>query len=397
MILDFLSHGILDLPWWGWLLATLALTQTTIAAVTLYLHRSQAHRGLDFHPLVSHFFRFWLWLTTGMVTKEWVAIHRKHHARCETEADPHSPQVLGLKKVLLQGSELYRRAAKDEAMLTQFGKGTPNDWIERNLYSRFSTLGISIMLVINVLLFGVIGIAIWAVQMAWIPIWAAGVINGVGHYFGYRNFENEDASTNLVPWGLWIGGEELHNNHHTFGTSCKFSYHWYEVDIGWMYICLLRSMKLATVRKVAPKLAQKPQPNLSIDTLQAIIHNRYALARRYAQQLHHALSSEIAKLKQQNHEPTQAKTVGKWLQKEPALLSSSEQQQLATLTAASPVLAQIYQMRRELSELWGRSSLSSEELLLKLQQWCQQAESSGIESLANFAQTLRQAASEQAA
>ena len=396
-MLDFLSHGLLNLPWWGVLLCALAFTQTTIAAVTLYLHRSQAHRGVDFHPLVSHFFRLWLWLTTGMVTKEWVAIHRKHHARCETEADPHSPQVLGLKKVLAEGSELYRAAAKDEAMLVQFGKGTPDDWIERNVYTRHSTVGITIMFIVNVLLFGVIGIAIWAVQMAWIPIWAAGVINGLGHYFGYRNFENEDASTNLIPWGFWIGGEELHNNHHTFGTSCKFSYHWYEFDIGWMYICILRRLKLAQVRKVAPKLGLQAQHTLNADTVQAIIHNRYLLAMRYSKQLQSDLAAETAKIKHDIALPDPAKTFAKWLQKEPALLNAAEQQQLQALTAQSPMLDKIYRMRRDLSELWGRSSLSSEELVQKLQAWCQQAENSGIEALARYAQVLRQAKTIQAA
>ncbi len=396
-MLDFLSHGLLNLPWWGVLLCALAFTQTTIAAVTLYLHRSQAHRGVDFHPLVSHFFRLWLWLTTGMVTKEWVAIHRKHHARCETEADPHSPQVLGLKKVLAEGSELYRAAAKDEAMLVQFGKGTPDDWIERNVYTRHSTVGITIMFIVNVLLFGVIGIAIWAVQMAWIPIWAAGVINGLGHYFGYRNFENEDASTNLIPWGFWIGGEELHNNHHTFGTSCKFSYHWYEFDIGWMYICILRRLKLAQVRKVAPKLGLQAQHMLNADTVQAIIHNRYLLAMRYSKQLQSDLAAETAKIKHDIALPDPAKTFAKWLQKEPALLNAAEQQQLQALTAQSPMLDKIYRMRRDLSELWGRSSLSSEELVQKLQAWCQQAENSGIEALARYAQVLRQAKTIQAA
>ncbi len=396
-MLDFLSHGLLNLPWWGLLLCTLVLTQITIAAVTLYLHRSQAHRGVDFHPIVSHFFRFWLWLTTGMQTKQWVAIHRKHHARCETEADPHSPQVLGLKTVLWQGAELYRQAATDEAMLAQFGKGTPDDWMERRLYSRHPSLGIVLMLLLDVLLFGVVGMAVWAIQMVWIPFWAAGIINGVGHYFGYRNFENEDASTNLLPWGIWIGGEELHNNHHTFGTSAKFSYHWYEFDIGWLYICILRRLGLAQVRKVAPKLQQTAQNQITAETLQAVIHNRYLLATRYAHDLRTEWATELARLKTSATLPVSARAMRKWLQKEPSLLNADEQQQLANLTAASPLLAQIYQMRRELSELWGRSSLSSEELLHKLQHWCQQAEASGIDALVRFAQMLRQAQTAKAA
>ena len=327
-MLDFISHGLLNLPWYGVVLATLVLTQITIAAVTLYLHRSQTHRGVDFHPVINHFFRLWLWLTTGMQTKEWVAIHRKHHARCETEQDPHSPQILGLKKVLWEGAELYRNSAKDQAMLEQFGKGTPDDWIERNLYSRYTTLGISIMMVVDLLLFGVAGLAVWAVQMAWIPFWAAGVVNGVGHYFGYRNFENEDAATNLVPWGIIIGGEELHNNHHTFGSSAKFSYHWYEFDLGWMYITILKTFGLAKVRKVAPKLVADAHNVLNKDTLQAIIHNRYLLATRFSQALKQDFDLEITRIKQSLAPELQKRNPSHYLatllKKEPSTLQETE-------------------------------------------------------------------------
>lgn len=273
-------NGLLDLPWWGNIIAALILTHITIASVTIFLHRHQAHRALDLHPIPSHFFRFWLWLTTGMVTKQWAAIHRKHHARCETQEDPHSPQVLGIKKVLWEGAELYRAACKDQSIMDKFGHGTPDDWLERNVYSKHNAKGIVLMLLIDLALFGPIGLSIWAVQMVWIPFWAAGVINGLGHYWGYRNFENEDASTNLVPWGILVGGEELHNNHHTFGTSAKLSYKWYEFDIGWMYIRMLEICGLAKVRKVAPQLAHDPsRPQLDLEHLQAIIANRYAIAR----------------------------------------------------------------------------------------------------------------------
>lgn len=267
-------NGLLDLPWWGNIIAALILTHITIASVTIFLHRHQAHRALDLHPIPSHFFRFWLWLTTGMVTKQWAAIHRKHHARCETQEDPHSPQVLGIKKVLWEGAELYRAACKDQSIMDKFGHGTPDDWLERNVYSKHNAKGIVLMLLIDLALFGPIGLSIWAVQMVWIPFWAAGVINGLGHYWGYRNFENEDASTNLVPWGILVGGEELHNNHHTFGTSAKLSYKWYEFDIGWMYIRMLEICGLAKVRKVAPQLAHDPsRPQLDLEHLQAIIAN----------------------------------------------------------------------------------------------------------------------------
>ncbi len=394
-MLDFISHGLLNLPWYGVVLATLVLTQITIAAVTLYLHRSQTHRGVDFHPVINHFFRLWLWLTTGMQTKEWVAIHRKHHARCETEQDPHSPQILGLKKVLWEGAELYRNSAKDQAMLEQFGKGTPDDWIERNLYSRYTTLGISIMMVVDLLLFGVAGLAVWAVQMAWIPFWAAGVVNGVGHYFGYRNFENEDAATNLVPWGIIIGGEELHNNHHTFGSSAKFSYHWYEFDLGWMYITILKTFGLAKVRKVAPKLVADAHNVLNKDTLQAIIHNRYLLATRFSQALKQDFDQEIMRIKQSLAPELQKRNPSHYLatllKKEPSTLQETEQRNLDQILSLSPRLQKVYQLRQQLGELWGRSSLSHEELLQKLKNWCDEAEASGIQALVQYAQQLRQA------
>src|SRR5438046_6556303 len=246
-ILSFVTNGLVPLSWWGYVVVTLVLTHITIASVTIFLHRSQAHRGLDLHPVPAHFFRAWLWLTTGMVTKEWVAIHRKHHAKCETEEDPHSPQTRGIKTVLLTGSELYRSEAKNQETLSKFGHGTPNDWIERNLYSRFTWQGVGLTLIVNVMLFGAIGLAVWAVQMLWIPITAAGIINGIGHWWGYRNFEAPDASRNVSPWGVIIGGEELHNNHQTYPTSAKLSVKPYEFDIGWLYIRVLESLGLAIV------------------------------------------------------------------------------------------------------------------------------------------------------
>ena len=391
-MLDFLSHGLLNLPWWGVLLCALAFTQTTIAAVTLYLHRSQAHRGVDFHPLVSHFFRFWLWLTTGMVTKEWVAIHRKHHARCETEADPHSPQVLGLKKVLAEGSELYRAAAKDEAMLVQFGKGTPDDWIERNVYTRHSTVGITIMFIVNVLLFGVIGIAIWAVQMAWIPIWAAGVINGLGHYFGYRNFENEDASTNLIPWGFWIGGEELHNNHHTYPTAAKFSVKPYEFDIGWAYIRLMQAIGWARVKKVPPRLQLGDvKPVADEKTLEALIAHRYEVMASYARGVRQACKAEMAALRARQADASVLKAARRWLHRDAEKVPAIALPQLVQARAASPVLDKMITMREELRQLWLNTSHSREQLTADLQAWCRRAEDSGIAALRDFSMRLRAA------
>ena len=256
--------GIFDLPWWGYIAVTLGLTHITIAAVTIYLHRHSAHRALDLHPGVSHFFRFWLWLTTGMETKEWTAVHRKHHARCETADDPHSPQIMGIGKIMWQGADIYKVEAKKLETLERFGQGTPDDWVERNVYVAHSVAGIALMMVIDFALFGFIGITIWAVQMMWIPFFAAGIINGVGHYWGYRNFQVEDASRNIVPWGIIIGGEELHNNHHAYATSARLSSKWWEFDIGWMYIRIMEACGFAQVKKIAPKIVLAPKTRCDV-------------------------------------------------------------------------------------------------------------------------------------
>jgi stearoyl-CoA desaturase (delta-9 desaturase) len=386
------AGGLLSLPWWGYVVVALALTHVTIAAVTIFLHRSQAHRGLDLHPIVSHFFRFWLWLTTGMVTKEWVAIHRKHHAKVETDEDPHSPQTRGIENVLLRGAELYREEAKNAETLGKYGHGTPDDWIERNVYTPFSVQGVGVMLLIDLILFGPIGATIWAVQMLWIPVTAAGIINGIGHYWGYRNFACADASTNIVPWGIIIGGEELHNNHHAYGTSAKLSSRWYEFDIGWMYIRTLEILRLATVRKVAPQIRvdrSKVTPDLA--TLQAIITHRYAVATSYAKSLKAACATEIATLRARHAhiELPSLRRVKRWLASEEHVLTETERARLADAVNNSKVLQQIYHMRQELAALWGRSTESSEQLLARLQDWCHRAEASGIAPLAQFSMRLR--------
>ena len=395
MTLDSLldaAGGLLSLPWWGYVVVTLALTHVTIAAVTIFLHRSQAHRGLDLHPIVSHFFRFWLWLTTGMVTKEWVAIHRKHHAKVETDEDPHSPQTRGIDTVLLRGTELYRAESRNTETLAKYGHGTPDDWVERNLYTRFSVHGVGVMLLIDLVLFGPIGATIWAVQMLWIPVTAAGIINGIGHYWGYRNFACADASTNIVPWGIIIGGEELHNNHHAYGSSAKLSSRWYEFDIGWMYIRTLGILRLATVRKVAPQIRvdrSKVTPDLA--TLQAIITHRYAVATSYAKSLKAACATEIAALRARHAhiELPSVRRVKRWLAAEDHVLTEAERARLADAVDNSKVLQQIYHMRQELAALWGRSTESSEQLLARLQDWCRRAEASGIAPLAQFSMRLR--------
>ena len=289
-------HGLWDLSFWGYVGVTLLLTHITIASVTIFLHRHQAHRSLDLHPLPSHFFRFWLWMTTGMVTKEWAAIHRKHHAKCETPEDPHSPQTRGLSTVFWTGAELYRAESENAETMTKYGHGTPDDWIERNVYTRFSVLGVSLMLIIDVVLFGALGAAVWALQMAWIPVTAAGIINGIGHYWGYRNFECQDASTNISPWGILIGGEELHNNHHTYPTSAKLSVKPYEFDIGWLYIRILSALGLAHVKKRPPRIAYGDVKPADVNTLEAIIANRYEVMAGYAREVRRAARSEIAGL-----------------------------------------------------------------------------------------------------
>jgi stearoyl-CoA desaturase (delta-9 desaturase) len=394
-LLSFLSHGLMPLPWWGYVVVALALTHVTIAAVTIFLHRAQAHRALDLHPIVSHFFRFWLWLTTGMVTKEWVAIHRKHHAKCETPEDPHSPQTRGIRTVFWQGSELYRAEAKNQETLAKYGQGTPEDWIERTLYTGRSWEGVGLMLVIDLMLFGPIGATIWAVQMIWIPISAAGIINGIGHYWGYRNFASPDASRNIVPWGIVIGGEELHNNHHAYGSSAKLSARWYEFDIGWMYIRMMEIARLAHVRKVAPKLrlaaAAKPVPDLA--TLQAVIANRYTVASAYARTVKATCAAELARLRARRTQLADLPNVGRlkrWLAVDHAsALPESERATLARTIEDSKALQTIYSMRQELSALWDRSTESREQLLARLQDWCRRAETSGIPPLAQFSVQLK--------
>jgi stearoyl-CoA desaturase (delta-9 desaturase) len=384
--------GIYDLQWWQLALIALALTHVTIAAVTIFLHRHQAHRALELHPIISHFFRFWLWMTTGMVTKEWAAIHRKHHAKCETVDDPHSPQVLGINRVLWGGVLLYVKESRVKDTIERYGHGTPDDWVEHNLYSKYQTLGLTIMGTINVSLFGIIpGLIILLTQIIWIPFWAAGVINGIGHYFGYRNFDCADASTNIVPWGILIGGEELHNNHHTYATSAKLSNKWYEFDIGWMYICILEWLGLATVKKVAPTARLAGAKAVAdADMLQAVIANRYDVLAKYAKSLKATYSEEVAKLRQES--PQDAEMLARfkrWINRDHKALAAPEQQQLAAALAKSKPLETVYTMRQELSALWERSSASKEQLLKDLQDWCQRAEASGIRQLEEFSFRLR--------
>ena len=395
-LVGWLSGGLLQASWWQVVVVTLVLTHITIAAVTIFLHRAQAHRALELGPIPSHFFRFWLWLTTGMVTKEWVAIHRKHHAKCETVDDPHSPITRGIKTVLLTGSELYRAEAKVTETLDKYGHNTPDDWLERNLYSRFSWQGVALMMIINLVLFGAIGATVWAVQMLWIPITAAGIINGIGHYWGYRNFEAVDASTNISPWGIIIGGEELHNNHHTYPTSAKLSVKPYEFDIGWLYIRMMEIVGLATVRKTPPRLELGAvRPVADTQTLQALIANRYEVMASYAAELKRAVAAEMKNLKAQGvPNPVRWANLSaarKWLHRDDDKIPSSIKAQLAQAVSASPKLAKLVAMREELRSLWTRTNVSAEQLAADLQAWCRRAEDSGIAALQEFSLRLRAA------
>jgi stearoyl-CoA desaturase (delta-9 desaturase) len=380
--------GLLHLPWWGYVVVALVLTHITIAAVTIYLHRHSAHRALDLHPVVSHFFRLWLWLTTGMVTKEWTAIHRKHHAKCETEEDPHSPQIFGIQKVLLEGSELYRKEASNQETLDKYGRGTPDDWIERHVYSKTSIGGVGLMMVIDVVLFGPIGLTIWAVQMLWIPIFAAGVINGVGHYLGYRNFQVDDASTNIVPWGILIGGEELHNNHHAYASSARLSSKWYEFDIGWLYIRLMEMVGLAKVKKMAPQVRIAAAARACDDrTLQAIITHRWDVLARFSRSVRATCADEIRRIA--GNSPVHLPDFRRWLNKDERFVSEQERAEVAKLAEKSRVLKTVVTMRQELIQLWQRSSATKEQLVKQLEDWCHRAEQSGIAALQEFSRTLR--------
>ncbi len=387
-----LFSGVFDLPWWGLILAALALTHVTIVSVTVFLHRCQAHRALELHPVVSHFFRLWLWMTTGMVTKEWAAVHRKHHAKCETPEDPHSPQILGINRVLWGGVVLYVKEACNRETIERYGHGTPEDWIERNIYSRYLILGIAAMGVADMVLFGIVpGVLILLTQIVWIPFWAAGVINGIGHFWGYRSWSTEDASTNIVPWGILIGGEELHNNHHAYATSAKLSNKWYEFDIGWMYIRILEALGLAQVKKVAPTPRfTEARPAVDSETLQAVITHRYDVLAKYAKSLKRTYAEELGKLRRfAPHDVRVLQSLKRWLHCDEKTLGETERADLEKGLSKSRALQTAYSMRAELTTLWERSTATREQLVRQLQDWCHRAEASGIRPLVEFSRRLR--------
>jgi stearoyl-CoA desaturase (Delta-9 desaturase) len=388
----FLLEGLIALPWWGYIVVALVFTHITIAGVTIYLHRHQAHRALDMHPIASHFFRFWLWLTTGMVTKEWAAIHRKHHAKVETAEDPHSPVIHGIKKLVWDGTSLYRQASRDKSIMEKYGHGTPDDWIERNLYTRYSGRGILIMMAIDLLCFGPIGLTIWAVQMVWIPFFAAGIINGVGHWWGYRNYEVADTSTNIVPWGIIIGGEELHNNHHTFGSSAKLSSKWFEFDIGWMYIRMMEMVGLATVKKIPPELTcDTAKQHIDIETVKAVINGRFVVLSHFLRDVVLRVHREELKKAKPTCRESWAllKSTRQLLVREDALLDEGSRTSLRQVLERNDQLKTVHTMKEKLAEVWQRSATTQENLVQALQDWCREAEATRIEALHGFARKLR--------
>ncbi len=384
-----MMFGLIQLPWWGYLVVLFVLAQLTIISVTIYLHRCQAHRALDLHPIASHFFRFWLWLTTGMETKKWTAIHRKHHAKVETEEDPHSPQVKGIWKVVLEGAELYRKEARNKETMERYGQGTPEDWIERHVYEKHSAMGITLMLIIDIVLFGTMGLTIWALQMVTIPFFAAGVVNGLGHYVGYRNFECPDASRNLIPIALFLGGEELHNNHHTYGTSAKFSVKWWEVDLGWFLIRMMQMVGLAKPKRTPPKPSvHEGKTSIDIDTLKAILTHRFVVMARYSGDVILPVFRE-ERLRASEAGKAVLRRIRKLLVREQSLVDVNAQKRLANALAEYRSLNVVYQFRLKLQNIWVKSTASQSELLEALQEWCHQAEASGIHALREFVNHLK--------
>jgi stearoyl-CoA desaturase (delta-9 desaturase) len=369
-------YGLVDLPWWGYGLVTFAIVQIMFLGITLFLHREQSHGSLELHPVLRHFFRFWLWFSSGTVTKEWVAVHRRHHAFSDQEGDPHSPVIFGIKKVVLEGYELYAQVAKDSKVVENYGRGTPDDWLERNLYTPHSKLGIALCALLHLALFGVYGIIMTAVQLASQPFFAAGVINGLGHWFGYRSFEMPAAATNITPWGLLVAGEELHNNHHAFPWSARFAVQRWEFDIGWMWVCIFRVFGLVKVKRVAPRPHLEQRHTLDAETLQALFTNRMHVLRDYARRVVKPVCREAG--------PEAAPTL---LIRHPSLLAEEAHHAARELLARHEKLRAVVEFRERLQQLWDDANQAR--AVQKLREWCSQAEASGIRALQEFALSLR--------
>ncbi|MGO9853338.1 MAG: fatty acid desaturase [Steroidobacteraceae bacterium] len=377
-------YGLIELPLWGYVAVTFITIQTMFLGVTLYLHRDQSHGGLILHPLLRQVFRFWLWFSSGAVTREWVAVHRKHHAYADREGDPHSPLVFGLSRVLFEGFELYRAAGRDPETLRNYGRGTPDDWLERHVYSRHPYAGLVLFIVAHLVLFGVPGIIMIAVHLAAQPFFAGGVINGLGHAVGYRSFEMPSTATNLGPWGLLLGGEELHNNHHAFPRSARFSVQRWEVDVGWLWIRLFRALGLARVRWVAPRpQLERRRHELDADTVQALFVNRMHVLRAYARGVVLPVCRELMRREPHGSVPASAPQL---LIRHPALLAEEARRRLRELLERYEVLRRVIEYRDGLQQLW--EAASANHALMQLRDWCRRAEGSDIGALREFAQGL---------
>ncbi len=379
-------YGLFELPFWGYVVVTFATIQLMFLGITLYLHRDQSHGGLALHPILRHVFRFWLWFSSGVVTKEWVAVHRRHHVYADQPGDPHSPVIHGLKRVVLEGYELYKAATSDPEILRNYGKGTPDDWIERNLYSRFSNVGLILFALIMLILFGIPAILMVAVHLIAQPFFAGGVVNGLGHAVGYRSFEMPSTATNLVPWGMLLGGEELHNNHHAFPRSASFAVQRWELDIGWLWICAFRAVGLAKVHYVAPRpRLERERSELDADTVHALFKNRMHVLRDYARRVVLPVCRELARREPRGSIPATTPTL---LIRHPSLLAEEARRALRELLERYEVLRRVVEFRESLQHQWNDASANQARAVAQLRQWCADAEASGIRALCEFSQGL---------
>ncbi|HEY4772672.1 MAG TPA: fatty acid desaturase [Steroidobacteraceae bacterium] len=387
MLGAFFPYGLVPLPLWGYVAVSFALIQLMFLGITLYLHRDQAHGGLVLHPILRHFFRFWLWFSSGTVTREWVAVHRRHHACADRPGDPHSPVIYGLKKVVLEGYELYVAAARDPYILEHYGRGTPDDWVERNVYSRWPAGGLVLFIAAELVLFGVPAIVMVACHLAAQPFFAGGVINGIGHRLGYRSFEMPSTATNILPWGVLVGGEELHNNHHAFPRSARFSVQSWEVDIGWLWIRLFRALHLAEVRRVAPHPHLNPAGrSLDAETVRALFTNRMHVLRDYARRVVRPVCRELARREPSGAIPRIAPML---LIRDRALLAEEARRALSELLARYEVLRAVVEFRDSLQRTWSATTAHQAAAVQQLRESCARAEASGIRALREFALGLR--------
>lgn len=384
--LEFAARGVVPLPWWGYALVAIVTIHVTVIGVTLYYHRDQAHRALDLHPALRQFFRFWVWATTAMVCHQWVAVHRKHHAFVERDGDPHSPQLLGLRTMLRDGANVYQRATRDAEAVAAYRHGTPDDALER-FYTKFPHAGVVTLLIVEIVLFGLPGVAIWALQMLNMPVLASALINGVGHHSGYRNFDVRDASTNVVPFGILAGGEELHNNHHAFPSSAKFSVRRFEFDIGWLYIRLFRSVGLARIRRVYPRpvLASTRPARIDFEAVRGVVTNRLHVLRAYRREvLIPVLHQELARHGRSRY----YRRLRRLLLRDEQLLDQRSLAHRERLIGRMPRLSAAWEFREQLRSIWEERTASNERALNRLRSWCQEAEASGIARLSQFAAQL---------